>query len=134
MPALTALPDEVTKFHEQLCRDWEHADSTLVEPGMILYIPEEYPWQPTACRGIEALRNFRDVLHILSDGTFETTAVGTTSDDSLVAIRCRETAIRNSSKRDWTSLWIYILDDGLITETRIFHAVASDDFADFWCT
>ena len=134
MTVLTVSPDEVMKFHEQLCRDWAHADGALIDPGMILYIPEGYPWQPVNCRGIDALRNFRDVLHILSDGTFETAAVGATSGDSLVAIRCHETATRNHYKRDWTSLWTYILDGGLIIETRVFHAVPSDDFADFWCT
>jgi ketosteroid isomerase-like protein len=134
MAALSPLTDEVMKFHEHLCRDWEHADGALVEPGMVLYVPEGFPWQPVTFRGIEAFRNYRDALHVLSDGTFETAVIGHTADESLVAIRCHETATRNRAKREWSSLWAYILDDGLITEARVFHAVASDDFADFWCT
>jgi ketosteroid isomerase-like protein len=134
MDSLTTVTDDIIEFHAQLCRDWEHAGDRLVDPGMTLYVPEAFPWQPVSFRGITALQNFRDALHVISDGTFEVTPDGHTADERLVAVRCRESATRNNRSLEWSSLWTYVLAGGQISEARVVHSVASDDLADFWCT
>jgi ketosteroid isomerase-like protein len=134
MNSQTALADKVIEFHECLCNDWEHAGYGLVEPSMVLYVPDSFPWQPINYHGVDALRHFRDALDVISDRTFKVSPLGHTADERLVAIRCHETATRNSRFLEWTSLWTYIVADGQISETRVVHSVAGDDLADFWCT
>ncbi|SRR6266566_3704309 len=134
MNSLATVVDEVIDFHEQLCRDWEHAATGLIEPDMMLYVPDAFPWQPLKTRGIEALREFRDALHVISDGTFQAVPQGSTADERLVAIRCHEAATRRNCSLEWSSLWVYVLTDGRISETRVVHAVPSDLFENLWCT
>jgi ketosteroid isomerase-like protein len=133
MAALTIAADEISGFHESLCRDWINVDGTLVEPDMILFLPEEFPWQPMTYRGVAALSSFREALDVMSEGTFESVTEGITADESVVAIRCRERAARHHSQLEWSSLWIYVLAGGRIREARVLHALPSDDITDFWC-
>ena len=136
MGSLATVIDDVIGFHARLCRhgDGLPAAHGLVDPGMMLHIPAEFPWQPVCARGAGALREYRDALDVISDRTFEMTTAGHTADERVVAIRCHESATRNQVRMDWSSLWIYALAAGRVTEITVVHAVPGDQMADFWCS
>ena len=133
MGSLATVADEVISFHEQLCGSWEQLTAGPVDPGMILHVPDEFPWEPLKLRGLEALTTFRAALSTLTDGTFSTATQDSTADEHIVAVRCRECAARDSDELEWSSMWIYVLARGAICEARIIHALPGDKLAQFWC-
>lgn len=132
MNSVEAVVEEVIGFHETLCGDWEDVTSGPIDPGMILQVPDEFPWQPLKMSGLEALRCYRDALNVLTDGTFSTIIEGTTADERLVAIRCHDIATRDGVTLEWTSLWTYVLTDDRVTVAMVVHALTGDKMAEFW--
>lgn len=133
MTEVTTPVDEVTQFHRLLSQSWDRAGDTLVDPEMILFVPEEFPWQSMTFRGGAALRGFREALDVLSAQTFESVVEDAAGNDSVVVIRCRESAIRNYERLEWTALWIYFHTAGRIREAKVLHALSSDELTSFWC-